>query len=124
MHDFAVISLSDLMTPWQLIKKRIVLALKGDFVIVLYNPRSNRRKDRFKKAIEIIRDKKGNEFPVGIVKNATREGEKVIVTNIKGVKEEMIDMRTILIIGNSTTRVHGNFIITSRGYDITSVYIK
>jgi len=120
MHDFAVISLSDLMTPWELIKKRITLALEGDFVIVLYNPRSNRRKKQLKEAINLIINKKGSEVPVGIVRNATREAEKVIITNIGSIDQEMIkmiDMKTILIVGNSTTKIYDVFMITSRGYD-------
>ncbi len=116
MHDFAVISLSDLMTPWELIKKRIMLALEGDFVIVLYNPRSNKRKDQFNQIINLIKDKKGAEVPVGIVKDATRENENVIITTLESIQQDIVDMRTILIIGNSTTQVHDNFMITSRGY--------
>ena len=117
MHDFVSISLSDLMTPWELIKKRIILALEGDFVIVLYNPSSKKRKRKLKEAIELIREKKGDKVPVGIVKDAAREGEKIIITDIRSIDPEVVDMRTILIIGNSTTKIHDGFMITPRGYE-------
>ncbi len=116
MHDFVSISLSDLLTPWELIKKRINLALEGDFIIVLYNPRSKKRKKQLKEVIELIKEKKGDKVAVGIVKDATREGEKVIITDIKSIDQEMVDMKTILIIGSSKTKIYNGFMITPRGY--------
>ncbi len=117
MHDFVSISLSDLLTPWELIKKRVTLALEGDFVIVLYNPSSKKRKKQLKEVIELIKEKKGDKIVVGIVKDATREGEKVIIADIKSLDQEMVDMRTILIIGNSKTKIYNDFMITPRGYE-------
>ncbi len=117
MHDFVSISLSDLMTPWELIKKRITLALEGDFVIVLYNPRSKKRKRQLKEAIELIKEKRGDKVAVGIVKHATREGEKIIITDIRAINQEVVDMGTILIIGNSKSRIYNGFMVTPRGYE-------
>lgn len=118
MHDFSVISLSDLLTPWELIKKRIIAALDGDFVIVLYNPRSRSRKWQLSEVIRLIREKRGGDIPIGIVKNATRKGEMVLLKTIENFDEEIVDMTTILVVGNSKTRIHKNFMITPRGYEV------
>ena len=120
MHDFAVISLSDLMTPWELIKKRILASLEGDFVIALYNPRSKRRRWQLSEALKLIMEKRGKDVPVGIVKNATRQGEVVLIKRIGEVEKivDMIDMTTILIVGNSKTAIYRNLMITPRGYKV------
>jgi len=117
MNDFSVISLSDLLTPWHVIEKRIKASLEGDFVIVLYNPKSKKRNWQLKKALSLIQEKRG-DVPVGIVKNAMREGETVIIRNINDVDESTVDMNTILIVGNSETFTFGRFMITPRGYNI------
>lgn len=115
-HDFAVISLSDLLTPWKVIERRLEAAARGDFCIVLYNPRSRGRKEHLRRAFDVIRKHVRPGTPVGIVKNAMREGEKVIVTTVEDLPEEEVDMRTIVIIGNSESFTHHSWIITPRGY--------
>lgn len=118
MHDFASISLSDLLTPWQKIEERLEAAAKGDFVIILYNPKSRKRTEGLKKALDIIGAQRHKDTPAGIVRNATRDGEEVIITSLSGIKKHYgsIDMLTIIIIGNSTTFTKGKWMITPRGY--------
>ncbi len=118
VSDFAVISLSDLLTPIEVIERRIKSAAEADFVIALYNPKSRRRRQNLARAIEIIREYRSDGTPAGIVKNATREGEKVIATTLVKIMEheDVIDMSTLVLIGNSESRVWNNMIITPRGY--------
>ena len=118
MHDFAVISLSDLLTPWEAIKKRIEFAARSDFVIVMYNPASRRRTEQIAEARKIMLEHKNPGTPVGIVRNATREGEERIVTNLENMLEHRIDMFATVIVGNSRTTVAGKYMITPRGYRI------
>ncbi len=118
MHDHVTISLSDLLTPWDVIEKRIRLAAEGDFVVVLYNPKSSERNWQIEKTIEIMLSKKPSDTPVGIVKSAMRKKQNVIITNLGEVLEHPIDMTTILIIGNSTTFVYDNYMVTRRGYKV------
>ncbi len=118
MHDHVTISLSDLLTPWDVIEKRIELAAEGDFVVVLYNPKSSERKWQIEKTIEILLSKKSSDTPVGIVKSAMRKKQNVIITNLGEVLEHPIDMTTILIVGNSTTFVYDNYMVTKRGYKV------
>ncbi|MBI4838487.1 MAG: precorrin-3B C(17)-methyltransferase [Nitrospirae bacterium] len=117
MHDFASISLSDRLTPWKLIEKRLKAAAIADFVIVLYNPKSKGRAEHIKKALEIILKHRNPETPVGIVKGAMRENEKIVITNLKNMLKHDIDMQTTVIIGNSQTYVWGEWMITPRGYE-------
>ncbi|MFZ3167467.1 MAG: precorrin-3B C(17)-methyltransferase [Candidatus Methanoperedens sp.] len=118
VNDFAVISLSDLLTPIEMIKLRLNSAAEADFVIAIYNPKSRNRKENFAKAIEIIRKYRNENTPVGIVKSATRSGETVLATTLGRIMEynDMIDMSTIVLIGNSESRLWKNRIITPRGY--------
>ncbi|HHT9134215.1 MAG TPA: precorrin-3B C(17)-methyltransferase [Candidatus Avalokitesvara rifleensis] len=118
MHDHAVISLSDLLTPWELIEKRVRLAVEGDYVIVLYNPKSSQRTWQIEKTRQIIMEKKPPTLPVGIVKDAGREGQEVIVTTLSEMLNFPIDMTTIIIVGNSTTFTSGSFMVTRRGYKL------
>ncbi|MEW6609408.1 MAG: precorrin-3B C(17)-methyltransferase [bacterium] len=118
MHDFAVISLSDRLTPWELIKRRLESAAMSDFVIVFYNPRSIGRQKQINKAREIILKYRTPETPVGIVKGAMRDNEKIIVTNLKDMLDYEIDMQTTIIIGNSQTFLWNNRMITPRGYEV------
>ncbi|ENN96673.1 precorrin-3B C17-methyltransferase [Methanocaldococcus villosus KIN24-T80] len=121
LHDFVVISFSDLLTPLDKILKRFKLALEGDYVICIYNPLSKRRKEPFLKAVEIMREFNKN-YIIGIVKNAGRENEEKRITDFKDLYKnlneylEYIDMNTIIIIGNSETYVIDNKMITPRGY--------
>lgn len=119
MHDFAVISLSDILTDLRLIKRRIELAAKSDFVIVLYNPKSAGRTTPFKEACDILLRYKSAHTPVGIVRNAYRDGQEVIITTLKELSlSKRVDMVTTVIIGNSKTYVKGGYMITPRGYDL------
>lgn len=117
MHDFCHISLSDLLTPLDLIYKRVDLASEGDFVICLYNPKSKGRPDYLKNAFEIMKKYKANSTPVGIVKNAERENQEVRICTIDTMDYESVDMLSIVIVGNSSTYVKDNKIITKRGYE-------
>lgn len=118
VSDFAVISLSDLLTPLDVIEKRFKSAAEGDFVIAIYNPKSRSRRENFGKAVGIIRKYRNDDTPAGIVKSATREGETVIVTTLGKIMEynDIIDMSTLVLIGNSESRLWNNRIITPRGY--------
>ena len=118
MHDFAVISLSDLLTPWDLIKKRAELVAQGDFVVALYNPKSKKRVTQIEEIREIMLKFKDPQTPVGIVNNATREKEYAIISNLNDFTKETIDMFSLVIIGNSNTYVEDGKIITPRGYKI------
>lgn len=118
MHDFVSISLSDLLTPWEVIENRIEKAAEGDFVITIYNPRSKGRKDHLEKAVNIILKYKSKNTPVGIVKNSGRSGTEITVTSLGEINYEMVDMLSMVIIGNSNTYIKDNHIITPRGYDI------
>jgi cobalt-precorrin 5A hydrolase / precorrin-3B C17-methyltransferase len=117
MHDFASISLSDRLTPWDVIEKRLNAAAMADFVIVVYNPRSKGRAEHFSRAVEIIKRYRKSGTPVGIVKAAMRAAEEVVITNLEEVLDHEIDMQTTVIIGNSSTFVWNNRMITPRGYE-------
>lgn len=116
MHDYAVISLSDLLTDWEVIKKRIDCAAAGDFIITLYNPKSQSRVTQIAEAREIIMKYRKLSTTVGIVRNAKREGEKVEITDLEKMLEHDIDMFTMVIIGNSNTYTNNDKMITPRGY--------
>ena len=118
MQDFCAISLSDLMTPWETIRKRLDAAAFGDFVIALYNPRSSRRRKQIVEARGIILKHRDPETPVGIVRNASRADESCLLTTLGELEQHFvrIDMFTTLIIGNSTTYIHGGRMVTPRGY--------
>ncbi|MCL5057994.1 MAG: precorrin-3B C(17)-methyltransferase [Actinobacteria bacterium] len=118
MHDFTVISLSDLLTPWETIEKRLRAAAGGDFVVVLYNPASHRRVDQITRAREILLEHKSPGTPVGIVRNADREDEEVVITDLDNMLKYNIDMLSTVIVGNSATKRLGDFMVTPRGYRI------
>jgi precorrin-3B C17-methyltransferase len=120
MHDFASISLSDLLTSWDTIRKRLEMSSAADFVIVLYNPKSKARVSQLEEAIGIITAHRNENTPVGIVKNATREAEEIRITMLKQMPlhYDFIDMTTIVIIGNSSTFIADDKMITPRGYDV------
>ena len=118
MHDFAVLSLSDLMTPWDLIKKRADLVAQGDFVVALYNPKSKKRVNHIEEIREIMLRHKAPTTPVGIVHSATREEESVVISTLENFTKEEIDMFSLVIIGNSNTYVQDKTMITPRGYTL------
>jgi len=117
MHDFAVISLSDLLTPLDLIKIRLEAAARADFVIALYNPRSKSRRTQIEEARRIILAHRPGSTPAGIVRNACREGENVVVTTLDQLLDHEIDMSSIVMIGNTSSFVDKQGrIVTPRGY--------
>lgn len=118
MHDNCNISLSDLMTPYDLIKKRVRNAADADMIISLYNPRSKGRPHYLKEAIEIIKEYRGLNTPVAVVRHALRDGQEYKLFNLENFDEEVVDMFSIVIIGNSQSFVKEEKFITPRGYDI------
>lgn len=116
MHDHAIISLSDLLTDWKIIENRIKNAAKADFVICLYNPKSKKRITQIEIARKLLMVYRKKDTPVGIVKNATRNNEEIIITTLEDFLSYDIDMKTIVLIGNSQTYVKNNKMITPRGY--------
>lgn len=118
MHDFAVISLSDCMTPLELIWRRVSLAAEADFVICLYNPKSRSRTEYLAQAAALIGQHRSPDTPVGIVRNAGRAEEKAWITTLKKLPEEPVDMFCVVLIGNSQTYVQNGKMITPRGYCI------
>ena len=119
MHDNCNISLSDLMTPYELIKKRIKLAAEADFVISLYNPRSNGRPHYLREAIDIISEFRNGATPIAVVKNALRDGQETHLFTLDTFNEEVVDMFSIVIIGNSQSYIKDGKFITPRGYKVS-----
>jgi precorrin-3B C17-methyltransferase len=118
MNDFVVISLSDLLTPWEMIAARLDAAGRGDFVTVIYNPRSQGRQQQIEKAQEILLQYRQPQTPVGIVRNAERADARVVITHLANMLEEEIDMLSTVIVGNSATRIENGRMITPRGYHL------
>ena len=115
-HDFAVVSLSDLLTPWDVIERRLRAAAEADFVVALLNPKSRRRDWQYRRAAEILARHRSAEVPVGVVRNAYRPGQAVEITTVEHMTEAAVDMFTTVIVGNSQTRRFGNVVVTPRGY--------
>lgn len=116
MHDFCTISLSDLLTPWSVIEKRLEAATMADFVIALYNPRSQKRTQQIITAREIFLKHRDKDTPVAIVRSVYRAEEQITITTLEKMLDWEIDMLTTVIIGNSNTCNHHNWMITPRGY--------
>lgn len=116
MHDFAVISLSDLLTPWETIEKRLLCAAEADFVICLYNPSSRKRADYLKRACELVLRHQSPDTVCGIARNIGREGESVEVLSLEKLKDTSVDMFSTVFIGNSKTMEMNGRMITPRGY--------
>lgn len=117
IHDFAVISLSDLLTPWEKIENRLRCAARADFVICIYNPSSKKRKDYLKKACRIIMEYQSPDTVCGYVSNIGREGETYKLCSLAELLEEQTDMFTTVFIGNSQTIRKKEAMITPRGYE-------
>lgn len=115
-HDFAVISLSDLLTPWEKIEKRLECAAMGDFSIVIYNPSSKKRADYLAKACEILLKYKEKNTVCGYVKNIGRDGEESCITTLGQLQNISVDMFTTVFIGNSETKIINRKMVTPRGY--------
>ena len=117
-HDFCVISLSDLLTPWELIEKRLRAAAYGDFAVVLYNPSSKKRGDYLMKACDILLETASPDTACGYVRNIGREGEEYHTCTLGELRETSVDMFTTVFIGNSRSRITEGRLITPRGYTI------
>lgn len=118
MHDNCNISLSDLMTPYDLIKKRVELAAEGDFIISLYNPKSHGRPLYLKECMDLVRKYRQGNTPIAVVKNALRDGQKSTVFTLDTFDDSEVDMFSIVIIGNSKSYIKDGQFITPRGYDV------
>lgn len=116
IHDFALISLSDLLTPWEKIEKRLRCAAEADFVICLYNPSSKKRHDYLQKACDLILEHQPESLICGTVENIGREGEQAKLYTLKELRDTKVDMFTTVFIGNSQTKVIDGHMVTPRGY--------
>ncbi len=115
--DFAVISMSDLLVPWEVIEKRVRSAAMGDFVIVIYNPLSKKRTWQLQRARDIILEYRSPDTPVALVKSAFRDGQKIKITTLKDMTDsEILGMLTTIIVGNSSSFVKNGIFLTPRGY--------
>lgn len=117
-HDFCVISLSDLLTPWERIEKRLRMAAEGDFVIAIYNPSSHKRRDYLQKACDILLEIIEPERPCGYVENIGRDQTSYGVCSLKQLRDTEVNMFTIVYIGNSTSYVVDGHLVTKRGYQL------
>lgn len=115
-HDFAVISLSDLLTPWELIEKRLRAVASGDFAIAIYNPSSKKRADYLAKACDILLEQKSPQTVCGIARNIGREGCSYQVTTLEKLRDTSVDMFSTVFIGSSSTREINGRMVTPRGY--------
>ncbi len=115
-HDFAVISLSDLMTPMEKIEKRLECAAEADFVLCLYNPSSRKRSDYLRRACDIVLQYRSPDTPCGYVKNIGREGETGVILTLSQLRDAKVDMFTTVFIGSSQTKILNGKLVTPRGY--------
>ena len=117
MHDFCVISLSDLLTPWEQIERRLALAAAGDFSICLYNPSSKKRADYLRRACDILLREKSPDTVCGWVRNIGREGQQHRLLTLARLRDEQVDMFTTVFIGAGTTQAVAGRMVTPRGYE-------
>ncbi len=104
-HDFCVVSLSDYLKPWEIIRKRLIAASEGDFVLAIYNPASKTRREQLKDAIDILTGLRGGETIAIVATNVGRQQEKITITRLSAIDTEIITMQSMLIIGSSHTRL-------------------
>ncbi|AFY59065.1 precorrin-3B C17-methyltransferase [Rivularia sp. PCC 7116] len=116
MHDFCAVSLSDLLTPWEVIVKRLQAAAAADFVTALYNPKSKTRTQQLTEAREIFLKYRNPDTPVAVVRSVYREDEQITITTLEKLLDVPVDMLTTILIGNQSTRSYGEWMITPRGY--------
>ncbi len=117
-HDFCVISLSDLLTPWEKIEKRLIVAAEGDFAIAIYNPSSHKRKEYLMRACDILLRVIEPERPCGFVENIGRKGTRAVTCTLRELRETPVNMFTTVFIGNSGSEIVNGKLITKRGYQI------
>ena len=122
MHDFCVISLSDLLTPWETIKRRLRCAAEGDFAVCIYNPCSKKRRDHLRRACDILLDVKSPDTVCGWVRNIGREGQEMKILTLGELRDEELDMFTTVFVGSSKTRRIGGRMVTPRGYENKEQY--
>ncbi len=115
-HDHASVSLSDLLTPWDVIARRLHAVASGDFVVALYNPRSRRRTTQLDEALAILRTSRPPGTPLAVVADAGRPTQRVVRTTLDAVDPDEVDMVSIVIVGSSSTRWLGERMVTPRGY--------
>ncbi len=115
-HDFCVISLSDLLTPWDKIEKRLIAAAEGDFALAIYNPSSHKRRDYLMRACDILLRVIEEERPCGFVENIGREGIRAVTCTLKELRETQVNMFTTVFVGNSGSEIVNGKLITKRGY--------
>jgi cobalt-precorrin 5A hydrolase / precorrin-3B C17-methyltransferase len=120
-HDFCCVSLSDVLKPWAVIERRLAAAASGDFVIALYNPASRARPWQFERAIDVLREHRAASTPVVLARDVSRDAEAVRVTTLAAVESGEVDMRTVVIVGSSTTRAFSDrggrqWVYTPRAY--------
>lgn len=118
MLDFAVLSLSDLLVSWETIRRRLEAVAAADLVVVLYNPRSKKRVRHLEEAVEIFHNVRPGTTPVGVATAAGQDDERLVVTDLDGLLEQDVSMRSVVIIGNSTTRLSAGWLVTARGYSL------
>jgi cobalt-precorrin 5A hydrolase/precorrin-3B C17-methyltransferase len=115
-HDHAVISLSDLHTPWEVIERRVRAAAEGDFVVAFYNPRSEGRDWQLGAALALLAGHRGPGTPAGVVRDADRSGQQVVLTTLSELDPTAVDMHCLVIVGSTSTRVVAGRMVTPRGY--------
>lgn len=116
MRDMVILNLSDLLVPWEEIEHKLIKALEGDFTIAIYNPISRNKRKNITRVLEIVREMRGNDVLIAVVKNAMREGQKIKIGKISEISPEDIDMNSIVIICSSKVRKVGKWLIAERGY--------
>lgn len=117
-HDFCILSLSDLLTPWELIEKRLRAAAMGDFCLAVYNPASHKRADYLQKACDILMEEKSPDTVCGYVRNIGRDGQEFEILTLKELREAKLDMFCTVFVGNSNTHVVDGRMVTPRGYKL------
>jgi len=118
MLDFAVISLSDLLVPWETIRRRLQAVAAADLVVVLYNPRSKKRVRQLEETVAIFRATRAGPTPVGVVTSAGVDDESVVLTDLDHLLDQDVGMRSVVVLGNSTTRQIDHWLVTARGYAV------
>ncbi|GCE64542.1 precorrin-3B C(17)-methyltransferase [cyanobiont of Ornithocercus magnificus] len=116
MHDFCTVSLSDRLTPWDVIESRVRAAAEGDFVVAFYNPRSRDRNWQLSRAINLLLEHRPMSTPAVIARQLGRQGEKISLHRLSDIPIEDVDMFSLVLVGNSTSQIHGNWMLTPRGY--------
>ncbi|NPB00017.1 MAG: precorrin-3B C(17)-methyltransferase [Crenarchaeota archaeon] len=117
MRDMVILNLSDLLVPWEEIEHKLVKALEGDFTIAIYNPISRNKRRNITRVLEIVKEMRGDDVLIAVVKNAMREGQKIKIGKISEISPEDVDMNSIVIICSSKVRKVGKWLIAERGYN-------